>query len=113
LGPQPKKRPSLGEPKWVALLRQAATQRLSLSVLRLSVRITRQRVGSTQQLVLAALVGAQALCAEMFVPRAGPRMDRREASGKRCEQEPDDDPEDSEGQKPDDDAADGHTSLCN
>jgi len=53
LGPQPKRRPSLGEPKWVALLRQAATQRLSLSVLRLSVRITRQRVGSTQQLVLA------------------------------------------------------------
>jgi hypothetical protein len=52
LGPQPEKRPSLGEPKWVALLRQAATHRLSLSVLRLSDRITRQRVGSTQQLVL-------------------------------------------------------------
>jgi hypothetical protein len=52
LGAAAEKRPSLGEPKWVALLRQAATHRLSLSVLRLSDRITRQRVGSTQQLVL-------------------------------------------------------------
>ena len=40
-------------------------------------------------------------------------MGRREESGKRSEQEPDDDPEDSESQKPYDDAADGHTSLCN
>jgi hypothetical protein len=49
-----------------------ATHRLPISILRLSDRITRQRVGSTQQLVLAGTRGAQALGAGMFVPRARP-----------------------------------------
>ena len=54
-------------------LRTTVTHRLSLSVLRLPDRITRQRVGSPQQLVLAlALVGALMRSAlGMFVPRAG------------------------------------------
>jgi hypothetical protein len=40
-------------------------------------------------------------------------MGRREASvAETLESEPDD-PEDKENQKPYDDAADGHTSLCN
>jgi len=51
-----------------------ATHRLSLSVLLLSDRITRQRVGSTQQLVLAGTRGAaQALGAEVFVPPRRPK----------------------------------------
>jgi hypothetical protein len=51
-----------------------ATHRLSPSVLRLSDRITRQRVGSTQQFVLASTRGAQAL--GLFVSRAAPRLSR-------------------------------------
>ena len=45
---------------WNALGPQPKSVPVSLSVLRLSDRATRQRVGSTQQLVLPALVGAQA-----------------------------------------------------
>jgi hypothetical protein len=48
------------------------THGLSLTVARLSDRITSQRVGSTQQLVLAGTPCAPALGAGMFVARAGP-----------------------------------------
>ena len=85
----------LGPPKGVPVVGRATggsrltmvTHRLSLSVLRLSDRITRQRVGSTQQLVLAlALVPAQAArTPEMFVPRAGPAQSPRVAPGNRNE----------------------------
>src|SRR5580765_3513323 len=51
---------SWGSHKWVALLRKPPTG-LSPSVLRLSDRITRQRVGSTQQLVLGGTRSSKAL----------------------------------------------------
>ena len=52
-----------------------ATHRLSLSVLRLSDRITRQRVGSTQQFVLAGVAGLKR-SAGCSSPAPAPRLSR-------------------------------------